>query len=679
MKVFLQKDLKDCGLAVLQSIYHFFYDKKISINSLKTKAFYSNDGINIANLERLAKEFGIILESYGGPYENLKTLEIVKPTIILIKTEDLNHYVLLTKVKKSKFEIIDPLKGKVKIKAETMAKIFQNVVIFAQKDPEYKRSKIKDKSWNNWWFFLESKSNWYLIFLFFITAVSNFLSSLFMKTIIDKVLPQQDIGLVIKVSIFFAWIVIWRILQDIIKKIYIHKIELKIEKDIFDRFFNALKTGKNFQLLKLDNHDYIRRINLIPSFAAFSASFYYHIFNEVITFLISFFILLWIDIKILGLIIGIGIIYLFISIIVRKSISKNHQFLMEDQLNSLTSTNDMIFSLENLKRDDVYKNLKHQFDEKYYRYKKTEFNIWKKESYLSSFNNFLFSIAPILIVVISSFWIFDKKLSIGELLLFLSFFSFFINPLSSFVNIVTNLPIFLKEFELLNFVLNIEKETTGKYHQKISDIKLKDLSVSYYKNKTLFYIEKMQIKENLHIIGKNGSGKSTFLRLLNQEIVYNGDFLINNLDLKYYDQNELRKRICYIKSQNYFPNISVLSFITNENPEKIQNLINNFQRFDIQEMLYEWQISLDSKFINNGSNFSSGQKQIIALLQLLTKDFDLILLDEAFENIDEKNFEFLKKVISNYQKNAMFIEISHSKRYVIEQGETFDIKDISKQ
>ncbi|MDW2933374.1 Mbov_0121 family peptidase domain-containing ABC transporter [Mesomycoplasma ovipneumoniae] len=679
MKVFLQKDLKDCGLAVLQSIYHFFYDKKLSINSLKTKAFYSNDGINIANLEQLAKEFGIILESYGGPYENLKTLEIVKPTIILIKTGDLNHYVLLTKVKKSKFEIIDPLKGKVKVKAETMAKIFQNVVIFAQKDPEYKRSKIKDKSWNNWWFFLESKSNWYLIFLFFITAVSNFLSSLFMKTIIDKVLPQQDIGLVIKVSLFFAWIVIWRILQDIIKKIYIHKIELKIEKDIFDRFFNALKTGKNFQLLKLDNHDYIRRINLIPSFAAFSASFYYHIFNEVITFLISFFILLWIDIKILGLIIGIGIIYLFISIIVRKSISKNHQFLMEDQLNSLTSTNDMIFSLENLKRDDVYKNLKHQFDEKYYRYKKTEFNIWKKESYLSSFNNFLFSIAPILIVVISSFWIFDKKLSIGELLLFLSFFSFFINPLSSFVNIVTNLPIFLKEFELLNFVLNIEKETTGKYHQKISDIKLKDLSVSYYNNKTLFYIEKMQIKENLHIIGKNGSGKSTFLRLLNQEIVYNGDFLINNLDLKYYDQNELHKRICYIKSQNYFPNISVLSFITNENPEKIQNLINNFQRFDIQEMLYEWQISLDSKFINNGSNFSSGQKQIIAILQLLTKDFDLILLDEAFENIDEKNFEFLKKVISNYQKNAMFIEISHSKRYVIEQGETFDIKDISKQ
>ncbi|XBE79915.1 ATP-binding cassette domain-containing protein [Mesomycoplasma hyopneumoniae] len=189
----------------------------------------------------------------------------------------------------------------------------------------------------------------------------------------------------------------------------------------------------------------------------------------------------------------------------------------------------------------------------------------------------------------------------------------------------------------------------------------------------------MRINGNLRIIGKNGSGKSTFLRLLNQDIVYNGEFLINNLDLKYYDQNELRKRICYIKSHNYFPSISVLSFITNENPEKIQNLINNFQRFDIQEMLYEWQISLDAKFVNNGSNFSSGQKQIIALLQLLTQDFDLILLDEAFENIDEKNFEFLKKVITNYQKNAFFIEISHSKRFINEEGEILDIKNISKQ
>lgn len=113
-----------------------------------------------------------------------------------------------------------------------------------------------------------------------------------MKTVIDKVFPQTEFSLLVKVCIFFIWIAFWRILQDIFKKTYIHKIELKIEKEIFDRFFSALKTGENFQLLKLDNHDYIRRINLIPSFASFSASFYYHIFNELITFLISFFILI---------------------------------------------------------------------------------------------------------------------------------------------------------------------------------------------------------------------------------------------------------------------------------------------------------------------------------------------------------------------------------------------------
>lgn len=150
---------------------------------------------------------------------------------------------------------------------------------------------------------------------------------------------------------------------------------MQIEKDIFDRFFAALKTGKNFQLLKLDNHDYIRRINLIPSFASFSANFYYHIFNEIITFLISFFILIWIDIRMFGLILAISTVYLLVSVVFRKKITQNHRFLMEDRLSSLTSMNDMIFSIKNLKHDDVYKNLKRQFDEKYYRYKKTEFNI----------------------------------------------------------------------------------------------------------------------------------------------------------------------------------------------------------------------------------------------------------------------------------------------------------------
>ncbi|WP_434337121.1 Mbov_0121 family peptidase domain-containing ABC transporter [Mesomycoplasma conjunctivae] len=678
MKTFKQKDLKDCGLAVLQSIFHHFYHKNLSINKLKDKAYYSHDGINIVNLERLAKDFGIILDSYGGDFPTLQNLEFNnRPIIILIKNNQLSHYVLLLRITKKYFYIMDPLIGKRKISVTDMQKLFANVVIFANKDSNFPKNSTK-KNWYNIWFFLESKTNWYLLFLIFLIALSNFISSLFLKTIVDKVLPEQNISLLAQTTIFFLWIILWRIIQEVFKKIYTHKIELKIEKDIFDRFFSSLQKGKNYQLLKLDNHDYLRRISLIPSFASFSANFYYHLFNELVSFAISFVILLWIDWKMFLLILIISLVYTLVNLITKKSISKKYHFLIDDQLKNMTATNDMIFSLVDLKNEDIFHNLKKRFDDNYYKFKNSEYNIWKQQSFLQTFGNLVFSISPIIIVFVSAFWIFDRQVQIGQLLLFLSFFNFFINPLSSFVDIVTNLPIFLKEVELLNFILNVDKEKYGNYHQKISDLKFNNLNINYDGGRRLIYIKKLLINSHLKIIGKNGSGKSTLLKLINHEINFSGQFLINNLDISHYDIALLRKNIAFIKNDQYFPAISVISFICNDKNEKMETFFQNIQIFDLQTLFEKWELDLNAHFYNNGANFSSGQKQIILLLKLLTQKFDLILLDEAFENIDENNFAILKKVITTYQADAIFIEISHSQRYLQNQGEKLNIETLSK-
>jgi hypothetical protein len=63
-------------------------------------------------------------------------------------------------------------------------------------------------------------------------------------------------------------------------------------------------------------------------------------------------------------------------------------------------------------------------------------------------------------------------------------------------------------------------------------------------------------------------------------------------------------------------------------------------------------------------NLSSGQRQLINLLQLFCFSYDLILLDEAFENISIDVFAKLKDAIKDFQSEALFIEISHSKKYI---------------
>ncbi|NQZ66086.1 MAG: hypothetical protein HRT99_02585 [Mycoplasmatales bacterium] len=69
------------------------------------------------------------------------------------------------------------------------------------------------------------------------------------------------------------------------------------------------------------------------------------------------------------------------------------------------------------------------------------------------------------------------------------------------------------------------------------------------------------------------------------------------------------------------------------------------------------------KIENNASNISSGQRQIIMLLRLFAFDYELILLDEAFENIDLKKTKLLGKMIKDFQK-GLIIEVSHSKKFI---------------
>lgn len=96
----------------------------------------------------------------------------------------------------------------------------------------------------------------------------------------------------------------------------------------------------------------------------------------------------------------------------------------------------------------------------------------------------------------------------------------------------------------------------------------------------------------------------------------------------------------------------------------------------MQPLLEQWDIKLDDILYDNAKKFSSGQKQIINCLQLLTKNFDLILLDEAFENISQENFKILKKIIKDFQKDAIFIEVSHSKRYLFSDSRVINVETL---
>jgi len=261
---------------------------------------------------------------------------------------------------------------------------------------------------------------------------------------------------------------------------------------------------------------------------------------------------------------------------------------------------------------------------------------------------------------------FSKNLSIGNLLLFNSLIMHIDLPIESLTNFLLNFKIMKQNIIRFEFIVFLAEENKNeRCIQKISNIKINNLSFNYDDRKIFDNIS-LYLDQNIIIEGKNGVGKSTFLKLLyGLYDEYQGDIFINNEDdLKIINLNDFRQKI-YINSNNiYFPNLTIVEFITLKNEKALNTLKHNIEKYNLIELLTYFNLFFDTKIEDGGMNLSSGQRQLINLLQLFCFSYDLILLDEAFENISINVFAKLKDAIKDFQSEALFIEISHSKKYI---------------
>ena len=239
-------------------------------------------------------------------------------------------------------------------------------------------------------------------------------------------------------------------------------------------------------------------------------------------------------------------------------------------------------------------------------------------------------------------------------------------PIESLTNFLLNFKITKQNIIRFEFIVFLDEENKNeRCIQKISNIKINNLSFNY-DDRQIFDNISLDLDQNIIIEGKNGVGKSTFLKLLyGLYDEYQGDIFINNEDdLKIINLNDYRQKI-YINSNNiYFPNLTIVEFITLKNEKALNTLKHNIEKYNLIELLTYFNLFFDTKIEDGGMNLSSGQRQLINLLQLFCFNYDLILLDEAFENISINVFAKLKDAIKDFQSEALFIEISHSKKYI---------------
>lgn len=163
---------------------------------------------------------------------------------------------------------------------------------------------------------------------------------------------------------------------------------------------------------------------------------------------------------------------------------------------------------------------------------------------------------------------------------------------------------------------------------------IKNLSFCYGKNRVLKNINTEIFKgEFVGIVGPNGSGKTTFLKILAKILIQeSGSVFYKNKDL-----NKI-KNIDYAKEVAYLPSEIKFTFDINVRDFLILGSFPSIGRFgkERDEIVEEISRLLDiKKFLNKKiTQLSEGEKQRVYIAQLLAQSPEVILLDEPTSHLD---------------------------------------------
>ncbi|KAM3328985.1 hypothetical protein ACQJBY_026205 [Aegilops geniculata] len=162
------------------------------------------------------------------------------------------------------------------------------------------------------------------------------------------------------------------------------------------------------------------------------------------------------------------------------------------------------------------------------------------------------------------------------------------------------------------------------------------------------------------IVGRTGSGKSTLIQALFRIVEPTvGQILVDSVDICTIGLHDLRSRLSIIpQDPTMFEGTvrSNLDPLNEYNDDQIWEALDNCQ---LGDEVRKKELKLDSPVIENGENWSVGQRQLVCLGRVILKRTKILVLDEATASVDTATDNMIQKTLRENFSEATVITIAH--------------------
>ncbi|AIE58698.1 ABC transporter ATP-binding protein [Bacillus methanolicus] len=162
------------------------------------------------------------------------------------------------------------------------------------------------------------------------------------------------------------------------------------------------------------------------------------------------------------------------------------------------------------------------------------------------------------------------------------------------------------------------------------------------------------------IIGGTGSGKSTLLSLIPRFYdVSSGRILIDGIDVKEMNQQELRKKIGYVPQKAVLFTGTIAENIRFGKEDASDEEVEHAARIaQAASFISEMKDGFQSMISQGGTNLSGGQKQRLSIARALVRKPVIYLFDDSFSALDFKTDAALRKALKGETKDATVLIVA---------------------
>lgn len=680
-KVSQQYDSMQCGIACIQMICNY-YGQKYSIDELSNFCFATHEGVSLLGISRALEKLGF-------------ATICVKASVNIFTDSNLpcilhwnqNHFVVLFKVKKNKFYVADPSKGKVVYSYQDLKKHWigavlcdneQGIALLIEKTDSFGKiiSSKHPKKMHSFQFlfsYLKRYSTYFFqIFLgLLLGCIFQLIMPFLTQGIVDIGIAHKDIDFICLILLGQLLIVLGRAATDFIRRWLLLHISMRVNISLVSDFFiKLLKLPMSFFDTKLIG-DLLQRMNDYGRIQSFLTLKVLNILFSLLSFLI-FGLVLFIYEKIIFFVFLLGSIFygFWIAIFLHKRKILDYELFEQQALNQ-NKTYQFVTTMQEIKLQDCESRRRWEWEDIQADLFQIQIKSLKLQQTQEAGSIFINEVKNIIITVLAATQVINGNLTLGAMLAIQYIVGQLNLPVEQLMSFIYSLQDVRISLERINEIY--EKEDEDKYENNKSSfslginnsIEFKSVDFKYDPNALKFILKDISFTipfgKTTAIVGASGSGKTTLIKLLlGFYQVSGGNILIGNDNLNHYNLKWWRRQ-CGVVMQDgvIFSESIARNIAVGDGQIDFSHLYSAAKIANIHEFIMSLPLQYNTKVGCDGVGLSQGQKQRILIARAVYKNPTFLFFDEATNSLDSENERTIVESLENFYRGRTVLIVAH--------------------